>query len=105
MTPSPFPTPQPQPRTQHPNLQCRRVLGNGAFGYVFEAYCKNTNQLVAVKRTQKVGSFVSREYEILKEMLGCPNVIQMLDFYYSKDTKQRLIQNTVLEFCESSLEY
>jgi len=28
----------------------------------------------------------------------------MLDFFYSRDRKKRLIQNTVMEFCDRSLE-
>jgi hypothetical protein len=32
------------------------------------------------------------------------NVVQMLDFFYTIDDKQRIIQNTVLEFCDMSLE-
>ena len=35
---------------------------------------------------------------------GKPNVVQLLDFFYSVDDKRRIIQNTVLEFCDESLE-
>ena len=35
---------------------------------------------------------------------GKENVVQMLDFFYTIDEKQRIIQNTVLEFCDRSLE-
>ena len=35
---------------------------------------------------------------------GKDNVVQLLDFFYSLDDKQRIIQNTVLEFCDMSLE-
>lgn len=35
---------------------------------------------------------------------GKDNVVQLLDFYYSVDDKQRIIQNTVLEYCDKSLE-
>ena len=28
----------------------------------------------------------------------------MLDFFYTQDSKQRIIQNIVMEFCERSLE-
>lgn len=36
---------------------------------------------------------------------GKKNVVQMLDFFYSIDEKNRVIQNTVLEFCDESLEH
>jgi hypothetical protein len=52
----------------------------------------------------KVGNVISREYEILSLMRGCDNVVQIRDFFYSVDQKQRIIQNTVMEFCEHSLE-
>ena len=35
---------------------------------------------------------------------GKQNVVQLLDFFYSIDDRQRIIQNTVLEFCDESLE-
>ena len=35
---------------------------------------------------------------------GAENVVQLLDFFYSIDKKQRLIQNTVMEYCNGSLE-
>lgn len=36
---------------------------------------------------------------------GKENIVQLLDFFYSIDDKQRIIQNTVLEFCDESLEH
>lgn len=47
---------------------------------------------------------VSREYEVMTLLRGAPNIIQLVDFFYSLDQKQRLIQNIVMEFCEGSLE-
>lgn len=73
-------------------------------GYVFEALDKNSGELVAVKRTHKVGNVVSREYKMLKMLQGSPNVVQLVDLFYTKDGKGRLLQNTVMEFCEYSLE-
>ena len=73
-------------------------------GYVFEAIDQTTGKKVALKRTQKVGNKVSREFEVLSLARGCPNVVQMTDFFYSIDEKKRIIQNIVLEFCDMSLE-
>lgn len=96
-----------------------RVIGHGAFGklqilssreintilgYVFEGIDKNTGRKIALKRTQKVGNMVSREFEVLSLAKDCPNVVQMLDFFYTLDAKKRMIQNIVLEFCDMSLE-
>lgn len=35
---------------------------------------------------------------------GKENVVQLLDFFYSIDDNNRIIQNTVLEYCDKSLE-
>ena len=71
---------------------------------MFEAYDQNRDVKVAVKRTQKAGNVVSREYEVMSLLKGAPNVVQLLEFFYSLDQKQRLIQNIVMEYCEGSLE-
>ena len=72
-------------------------------GYVFKALDSDGNP-VAIKRSQKVGNKVSREFEVLSELTGLPNVIQLVDFFYSLDSKERLIQNSVFEFCDKNLE-
>ena len=103
-----------------PHYKPIRVIGHGAFGksssffifsviilfsgYVFEAQCLTHNRRVALKRTMKAGRIVSREYEVLSMLKGAPNVIQLLDFFYSLDSKERIVQNTVMEYCQSSLE-
>lgn len=51
-----------------------------------------------------MGNKVSREYEVLAALRGKPNVIQLVDFFYSTDSKERLIQNSVFEFCDKNLE-
>jgi hypothetical protein len=33
----------------------------------------------------KAGNVVSREYEVLSLLKGAPNVVQLLDFFYSID--------------------
>ena len=91
------------------------MLGNGAFGnislhlyfppgYVFKAYDENHDRYVAIKRSPKVGNKTSREMEVLLSMQGEENVIQLLDFFYSLDTNHRLVQNSVFEFCDQTLE-
>ena len=84
-------------------MKPEKVIGNGAFGFVFEAYDENRKCKVAIKRTQKAGNMISREFEILDLLRGKPNIVQMVDFYYTEDEHHRMIQNTVLEYCEASL--
>jgi len=68
-----------------PNYKPIRVIGNGAFGYVFEALDVNRQQKVALKRTQKAGNIVSREYEVLSLLEGAPNIVQLVEFFYTVD--------------------
>ena len=51
-----------------------------------------------------MGNKVSREFEVLTSLKDKPNTVQLVDFFYSVDSKDRLIQNSVFEFCEKSLE-
>lgn len=71
---------------------------------MFEAYDKESKQTVAVKRTQKAGEYVSREYEVLNELKKCKNVVRMLEIYYSKDKDGKTAQNLVFEYCSKNLE-
>jgi len=52
-----------------------------------------------VKRTQKAGEYVSREYEVLSKLKECKNVVKMLDIYYSRSDDGKTAQNLVFEFC------
>lgn len=59
---------------------------------------------VAVKRTQKAGEFVSREFEVLKNLKDCKHVVQMLEIYYSRSEDNKTAQNLVFEYCKKNLE-
>jgi len=86
------------------DLEPRRIIGSGSFGYVFEAYDKTHKQIVAVKRTTKAGEYVSREFEVLDKLKDCKNVVKMLDIYYSKNEEGKTAQNIIFEFCKFNLE-
>ena len=81
-----------------------KVIGSGSFGYVFEAIDEESNQRVAVKRTQKAGEYVSREYEVLNKLKDCKYVVKMLEIYYSKSNDGKTAQNIIFEFCKKNLE-
>jgi serine/threonine protein kinase len=51
-----------------------------------------------------VGNKVSREFEVLSKLRGKPNLIQLVDLFNSLDSKERLIQNYVFQFCDKNLE-
>ena len=75
--------------SSYTKLQPTRVIGSGSFGYVFEAFDKETKKKVAVKRTQKAGEFVSREFEVLDRLKDCDHVVKMLEIYYSQSDDKR----------------
>lgn len=79
-------------------------LGSGAFGYVFLAVNKMNNQKVAIKRVEKVGKKLSREYEVLKALGNSKHSVKMLDCFYTKNAKEQLIQNMVFEHMDIDLE-
>lgn len=57
-----------------------------------------------MKRTQKAGNIISREFEVLHILKGQPYVVQLYDLFYSVDSSNRVIQNAVMEFCDKNLE-
>ena len=71
---------------------------------MFQAFDKESKETVAVKRTQKAGEFVSREFEVLDKLKKCENVVKMLEIYYSKGQDGKTAQNLVFEFCSRNLE-
>ena len=75
------------------------IKGSGSFRYVVEALDKKYNVKVAIKRTHKV----SREYEILTLVRDCKYYIQLYDIFYTKDEKNRIIQNLVFETVHQNL--
>ncbi|CAD8092363.1 unnamed protein product [Paramecium sonneborni] len=94
-----------------PNYEIIRIIGSGAFGYVFEAFDQQRRQKVALKRMQKVGKFQSRECEILQQLKQCSYVVKILvqehimqDVFYSKSEDNKMIQNIILEFMDQNLE-
>ena len=80
------------------------LKGTGSYGYVIEAHDRKKDIRVAIKRTHKVGSKLSREYEILSEIRECPYVVKLLEVFYSTNDDGKVIQNLVFEFVPKGLE-
>ena len=85
-----------------PNIKPIQVVGSGAFGYVIEAYDKNIDQIVALKRTHKVGKQLSREYQILNLLKENENIINLYDTFYTTDDDGHVVQNCEFEFIKSN---
>ena len=61
-----------------PNYEIVKVLGSGAFGFVFEAFDHTNQRRVALKRIEKLGNQLSREFEILLEVKDSDHVVKIL---------------------------
>lgn len=61
-----------------PNYEIIKVLGSGAFGFVFEAYDNTNQRKVALKRIEKLGTQLSREFEILLEVKDSDHIVKIL---------------------------
>lgn len=51
-------------------------------GYVFEAYDHTNNRKVALKRIEKVGEQLSREFEILFDIKDCNNIVKIVVIFF-----------------------
>ena len=80
------------------------LKGTGAFGYVIEAYDRKKDIRIAIKRTHKIGTKLSREYEILSEIRDCPYIVNLLEVFFTTNEDKKVIQNLVFEFVPNSLE-
>ena len=87
-----------------PNYVPLTIRGSGAFGYVIEAYDKDKDCRVAIKRTHKVGTKLSREYQVLTEIKDSDDIVKMDKVFYTLNDKGQIIQNTVFEYVPESLE-
>jgi serine/threonine protein kinase len=86
-----------------PEYEPISLRGAGAFGYVLEAYDKKNDTRVAIKRTHKVGTKLSREYQILSELRDCDQCVKMLDTFYTVNDEGKVIQNVVFEYVPSKI--
>ena len=80
------------------------LKGSGSFGYVIEAYDRNKDIRVAIKRTHKIGTKLSREYEILSQLNECEYIVKLLDAFYTTNDDKKIIQNLVFEYVPRNLE-
>ena len=76
-----------------PNYRFDNIIGSGSFGTVYKAYDFNNFQYVAIKRSMKLGSLVSREFLILREVSECDQCIRLLDIFYSITEDNMCIQH------------
>lgn len=72
-----------------------RVVGNGTFGVVFEAYCVENDEKVAIKKVLQDRRYKNRELQIM-QMVKHPNVIEMKDCFFSRGNDKKRARDVYL---------
>lgn len=80
-----------------------RIAGTGTFSTVYEAINKVSSETVAIKKIKIDSKFCSYELDLLSS-LSHPNIINLLDYYYTKNSlnKEKYL-NIVTEFVPLTL--
>ncbi|XP_044945864.1 shaggy-related protein kinase kappa-like isoform X1 [Hordeum vulgare subsp. vulgare] len=73
------------------------VVGTGSFGVVFQAKCRETGEVVAIKKVLQDKRYKNRELQIM-HMLDHPNIVGLKHYFFSTTEKDELYLNLVLEF-------
>ncbi|CAH2047161.1 unnamed protein product [Thlaspi arvense] len=73
------------------------VVGTGSFGMVFQAKCRETGEVVAIKKVLQDKRYKNRELQIM-QMLDHPNVVGLKHSFYSRTENEEVYLNLVLEF-------
>lgn len=73
------------------------VVGTGSFGVVYQAKCRETGEIVAIKKVLQDKRYKNRELQIMN-MLDHPNIIGLKHYFFSTTERDELYLNLVLEF-------
>lgn len=84
--------------------QINKLIGKGCFGYVFEVTEKKSGKKFAIKRIIKSSKKLSREFCLSKMLKNEKHIVNLEKCFFSKNNKNKLIQNFVFEFCDENLE-
>jgi len=82
-----------------------RVIGNGAFGVVFQARVVETSELVAIKKVLQDPRYKNRELHLLRS-LDHVNIVALKHCFYSSDVTENGLDvylNLVLEYVPQTL--
>lgn len=73
------------------------VVGTGSFGVVYQAKCRETGEIVAIKKVLQDKRYKNRELQIMN-MLDHPNIVGLRHYFFSTTERDELYLNLVLEF-------
>ncbi|WOK94561.1 shaggy-related protein kinase kappa-like isoform X1 [Canna indica] len=81
-----------------------RVVGKGSFGVVFQAKCRETGEIVAIKKVLQDKRYKNRELQIM-HMLDHPNIVSLRHFFFSTKNKEEVYLNLVLEYVPETVNH
>ncbi|CAI0439520.1 unnamed protein product [Linum tenue] len=84
------------------NYIAEHVVGTGSFGTVFQAKCRETGEIVAIKKVLQDKRYKNRELQIM-QMLDHPNIVGLKHSFFSTTDKEELYLNLVLEYVPETL--
>ncbi|KAK4491270.1 hypothetical protein RD792_002006 [Penstemon davidsonii] len=79
------------------NYIAEHVVGTGSFGVVHQAKCRETGEIVAIKKVLQDKRYKNRELQIM-QMLDHPNIVALKHSFFSTTEKEELYLNLVLEY-------
>ncbi|KAK1275352.1 Shaggy-related protein kinase delta [Acorus gramineus] len=85
-----------QPK-QRVSYIAEHVVGTGSFGVVFQAKCRETGEIVAIKKVLQDKRYKNRELQIMN-MLDHPNIVALKHYFFVTTNKEEVYLNLVLEF-------
>jgi glycogen synthase kinase 3 beta len=85
----------------HYNYSEFTKIGNGSFGSVYMAKCKETKEIVAIKTVFQDVRYKNRELLILKELNNI-NCIKIKDYFYTNSENEKYL-NVVMEYFPDTL--
>ena len=83
----------------------KEIIGTGAFGQVYLAKIKNTNEKVAVKIVFQDKRYKNRELSIMQK-LSHPNIVKLISSYYTKSSssqKNEVYLNCIMDYIPETL--
>uniref|UniRef100_A0A2N9EXW1 Protein kinase domain-containing protein n=1 Tax=Fagus sylvatica TaxID=28930 RepID=A0A2N9EXW1_FAGSY len=80
------------------------VVGTGSFGVVYQAKCRETGEIVAIKKVLQDKRYKNRELQIM-QMLDHPNIVALKHCFFSTTDKEELYLNLVLEFVPETVNH
>lgn len=85
--------------TKQVSYTAEKIAGKGSFGIVFQAKCRETGEIVAIKKVLQDKRYKNRELQIMHLLKDHPNIVSLKHCFFSTtNMEEDLYLNLVLEF-------